>query len=59
MVLGFFIKRHAKNEKFKKLYIDFINNMEHAGLASVSLHEDDRAQVDELKARRDKLNQEQ
>lgn len=62
-LLGFILSRIKGNsEKIKaakEAYHKFIDSMEYLGVASVNLNENDRAQVDELRARRDRLNQSQ
>ena len=56
-MIGAIILKGQKNEAVKKSYLEFIDTMEHFGLASVNLNDDDRAQVDELRARRNRINQ--
>lgn len=50
------IDKDGENKELQRAYLNFVSVIEHQGLASVSLNESDRAQVEELKERRDKLN---
>ena len=56
-IIGMIILGGQKNAEAKKSFLEFVDSMESLGLASVNLNDDDRAQIDELRARRNKLNQ--
>ena len=56
-IIGMIILGGQKNAGTKKSFLEFVDSMESLGLASVNLNDDDRAQIDELRARRNKLDQ--
>lgn len=55
-IIGMIILKGQKNADAKKSYLEFVDTMEHLGLVSVNLNDDDRAQVDELRERRNRLD---
>ena len=56
-IIGAIILKGQEKAEAKKSFLEFVATMEHLGLASVNLNDDDRAQVSELRDRRNRLNQ--
>lgn len=58
-IFNFIFGKVKASDESKKAFLSFVAAIENDSLASINLNDQDRKQLNELKARRDKLNKTQ